>query len=55
VTARDWEAFHRRWSNLKPPLRASPDVVETLRLTFFDGSIPPGRGGKFEEFMCLIE
>ncbi len=26
-----------------------------VRLTFFDGSIPPGRGGKFEEFMCLIE
>lgn len=26
-----------------------------VRVTFFDGVIPPGPGGKFEEFMCLVD
>ena len=31
MSADAWAAFHRRWSKLKPPLRASADVVETIR------------------------
>ncbi len=38
MTAEDWEAFYRRWSKLKPPLRASPDVVEALRRAIKDHS-----------------
>jgi hypothetical protein len=36
MSADAWAAFHRRWPRLKPPLRASADVVEALRLAIED-------------------
>jgi hypothetical protein len=30
MNADAWEAFHRRWSRLKPPLRAAPEVVAAI-------------------------
>ncbi|HEY1880439.1 MAG TPA: AMP-binding protein [Caulobacteraceae bacterium] len=36
-------------------LRETIGYPFNVRLTCFDGAIPPGRGGKFEEFMCLVD
>lgn len=30
MNADAWSAFHRRWSRLKPPLRAAPEVVAAI-------------------------
>jgi phenylacetate-CoA ligase len=42
-------------AGLAAHLRATIGHPFAVRFAFFDGVIPPGRGGKFEEFMCLVD